>query len=58
MIIFVEDRLQDTDEQHAAKTESDRAGQTDVSVYITQMSAVIPPADAPFPFKPHSGKIL
>lgn len=58
VVIFVENRLKDTDEQHAAKAKSDRACQADMSVYVAQVSAVIPPEDAPFPFKPYARKIL
>ncbi len=52
MIIFVEDGLKNTDEQHASKTKTNSACQADVPVYMTQMSTVIPPANAPFPFQP------
>ena len=58
MVIFVEDRLNDTDEQRAAKTEGNRARQADVPVYIAQVSAVIPPAHAPFPLQQEAGAIL
>lgn len=54
VVIFVENRLQDADEQHAAKSKSNRACQADVSAYVAQVSAVIPPADAPFPLKPYA----
>ena len=52
VVISVEDRLKDADEQHAAQSETDGAGRTDVPVHIAHMPAVIPPADAPFPFEP------
>lgn len=58
VVIFVEHRLKETDEQHAAKTKANRTGQADISVYITQVPAVIPPADTPFPHKPHTGTVF
>lgn len=52
----VENRLEDAYKQDASNAEADGACQTDVTFYIAEMSAVIPPAYSPFPFKPHSGK--
>lgn len=58
VVIFVEHRLKETDEQHAAKTKADGACQADVSVYIADMAAVIPPADTPSPQKPRAGAVF
>lgn len=58
VVILVKDRLDGTYEQHPAEAEADRACQADMSVHIADMSAVVPPADAPFPLQPYSGEVL
>lgn len=58
VVISVEDGLQDADEQHTAKSETDSACQADVPVYIVGMPAVIPPADTPFPQEPNTGEVF
>ena len=45
-------------EQHAPQTKTDRPQQADAPVQIQEISAVIPPAHAPFPLQQEAGAIL
>lgn len=58
MVKPVKDGLDDADEQGTAKSKADAAGKADLPVKISEVSAVIPPADPPLLFKPDTRHIF